>query len=78
MMMFDPTSDDTRPMAIYAPGRGLKGLFYRFYAAVLVLFGRKIPLMSIESSVSPLRGETVLPSEPFARTDPTGNDEHES
>lgn len=74
-MMFDPTSDDTRPIAIYAARRGLKGLFQRVYVALLVLFGRNIPLNSLETSDSPRRGESVLPSGPFARTDPTGFDE---
>jgi len=74
-MLFAPTRTESRPMVIYAARRGLKGLFYRLYVAFLVLFGRKIPLISIETSDSPRRGESVLPSEPLDLTAPTRDDE---
>jgi len=74
-MLFAPTRTESRPMAVLAARRGLKGLFQRVYLALLVLFNRKIPLMSIETSDSPRRGESVLSAEPLDLTAPTRDDE---
>jgi hypothetical protein len=74
-MLFAPTRTESRPMVITPARRGVKGLFQRVYLALLVLFGRKIPLMSIETSDSPRRGESVLPTEPLDLPAPTRDDE---
>jgi len=74
-MLIAPTRDEARPMAITPARRGVKGLFERVYVALLVLFGRNIPVMSIETPDSPRRGESVLHSNPLELTAPTRDDE---
>ena len=74
-LLFDPTRDEARPMAVFAPRTGLKGLFERVLVAFLVLFNRKIPL-TLEKSSIPLGIENrFICSEQLARTDPARDDE---
>jgi len=77
-MMFTPTRDETRPMAVIATRRGFKGLFYRLSLAFRILIWGRIPVRMVENQI-PYRDLTTLISpERVGAPTPTRDDDDES
>ena len=47
-MLFDRQQDSIRPMAVICTGKGLKGLFKRLAAALIILKTGRIPVIMVE------------------------------
>jgi len=73
-LLFDPTRDEARPMAVFAARTGLKGLFQRVLVAFQILIWGKIPVKSTRTSIPIGIESRFISSETFAQTDPTRDD----
>jgi len=74
-LLFDPTRDEARPMAVFAPRTGLKGLFQRVLVAFQILIWGKIPVKSTRTSIPIGIENRFICSETFDQTDPARDEE---
>jgi len=74
-LLFDPTRDEARPMAVFAARTGLKGLFQRVLVAFRILIWGQIPVTRRKTSIPIGIESRFISSETFAQTDPARDDE---